>query len=53
MIPCPIKAFESPTLIEKMLFSNIIIPKKVQPEKEISIPEISSSSYVFLRIVPM
>ena len=47
------KALESPTLIEKRQFSKITIPKKVHPENEISIPEISSSSSVFLRAFRM
>jgi len=37
-------ALESPTLIVKILFSKMIIPRNVHPEKETSIPDISSSS---------
>lgn len=51
VIPWPIIALESPTLIVKMLFSKMMIPKKVQPENDTSIPEMSSSNSVFFRIV--
>ena len=50
VIPWQRIALESPMLMEYTLLSEMMADRNVHPEKAMSIPEMSSSIYVFLRM---